>query len=158
MRLVLLRRRSPEWISRMKNLTATICLTLAVLLGMTSHGNAQAVSDEQVKELIIRQSIASYSGRCPCPYNIMRNARRCGGRSAYSRPGGKSPICYKRDIPKSAVERYRKRFGIRETGNTYPPLPILLPTPDIFCDTSPHEKPDCHHLPDHCRVSWECGE
>jgi hypothetical protein len=97
----------------MKNLTATICLTLAVLLGMTSHGNAQAVSDEQVKELIIRQSIASYSGRCPCPYNIMSNDRRCGGRSAYSRPGGKSPICYKRDIPNSAVERYRKRFGIR---------------------------------------------
>jgi hypothetical protein len=74
---------------------------------------AQAINDNQIKKMIIQQSIASYSGRCPCPYNIMSNGRRCGGRSAYSRPGGKSPICYKRDIPKSAVKRYRRRFGVR---------------------------------------------
>ena len=97
----------------MKKLTATLCLTLAVLLGTPLHANAQAVSDEKVKELIIQQSIASYSGRCPCPYNIMSNGRRCGDRSAYSRPGGKSPICYERDIPKSVVERYRRRFNLR---------------------------------------------
>lgn len=33
-------------------------------------------------------------GRCDCPYDLMRNGRLCGGRSAYSRPGGRSPICY----------------------------------------------------------------
>lgn len=33
-------------------------------------------------------------GRCDCPYDLMRNGRRCGGRSAYSRPGGRSPVCY----------------------------------------------------------------
>lgn len=33
-------------------------------------------------------------GRCDCPYDIMRNGARCGGRSAYSRPGGRSPTCY----------------------------------------------------------------
>jgi hypothetical protein len=94
-------------------LAPVLLLTLAVLLATPLHGNAQTVSDEKVKELIIQQSIASYSGRCPCPYNIMSNGRRCGGRSAYSRPGGNSPICYKRDIPKSAVKRYRRRFGVR---------------------------------------------
>jgi hypothetical protein len=35
-----------------------------------------------------------YVGTCDCPYDLMRNGRRCGGRSAYSRPGGRSPICY----------------------------------------------------------------
>nr|WP_312795593.1 SOS response-associated peptidase family protein [Tianweitania sp.] len=25
----------------------------------------------------------------------MRNGRRCGGRSAYNRPGGRSPVCYR---------------------------------------------------------------
>lgn len=35
-----------------------------------------------------------YVGRCDCPYDVMRNGRLCGGRSAYSRPGGRSPICY----------------------------------------------------------------
>ncbi len=33
-------------------------------------------------------------GRCDCPYDLMRNGRLCGGRSAYSRPGGRSPACY----------------------------------------------------------------
>lgn len=35
-----------------------------------------------------------YTGRCDCPYDRMRNGRLCGGRSAYSRPGGRSPVCY----------------------------------------------------------------
>jgi len=35
-----------------------------------------------------------YVGVCDCPYDLMRNGRRCGGRSAYSRPGGRSPECY----------------------------------------------------------------
>ena len=30
--------------------------------------------------------------------------------------------------------------------------------PDILCQTSPYEKPDRHHLPDDCRVSWKCGD
>lgn len=35
-----------------------------------------------------------YVGTCDCPYDLMRNGRLCGGRSAYSRPGGRSPSCY----------------------------------------------------------------
>lgn len=35
-----------------------------------------------------------FVGTCDCPYDLMRNGRRCGGRSAYSRPGGRSPQCY----------------------------------------------------------------
>ncbi|RLQ87091.1 SH3 domain-containing protein [Notoacmeibacter ruber] len=34
------------------------------------------------------------TGRCDCPYDRARNGSRCGGRSAYSRPGGRSPRCY----------------------------------------------------------------
>lgn len=36
-----------------------------------------------------------YVGRCDCPYDLMRNGRRCGGNSAYSRPGGRNPVCYR---------------------------------------------------------------
>ncbi|BAZ18416.1 hypothetical protein NIES4071_103010 (plasmid) [Calothrix sp. NIES-4071] len=39
----------------------------------------------------IRESI---SGSCECPYDTDRRGRRCGGRSAYSRPGGSAPACY----------------------------------------------------------------
>lgn len=34
------------------------------------------------------------SGSCDCPYDYARNGSVCGGRSAYSRPGGREPICY----------------------------------------------------------------
>lgn len=37
---------------------------------------------------------APYVGTCDCPYDRKRNGARCGGSSAYSRPGGRSPQCY----------------------------------------------------------------
>lgn len=38
---------------------------------------------------------ASQSGSCDCPYDTDSRGNRCGDRSAYSRPGGSSPVCYK---------------------------------------------------------------
>ena len=61
-----------------------------------------------IKQQIINDSISSYSGRCPCPYNTMKNGRLCGKSSAYSKPGGKSPICYSRDITTKMVNTYKK--------------------------------------------------
>lgn len=69
----------------------------------------QGPSDDEIRRLLVRQSIASYSGSCPCPYNTDRGGRRCGGRSAYSRPGGASPLCYPDDVSDAAVEAYRRR-------------------------------------------------
>lgn len=37
---------------------------------------------------------AAVSGSCDCPYDTDRRGRACGGRSAYSRPGGRQPLCY----------------------------------------------------------------
>jgi len=37
---------------------------------------------------------SAYVGTCDCPYDRKRNGARCGGTSAYSRPGGRSPACY----------------------------------------------------------------
>lgn len=65
-------------------------------------------SDAQIKQRIIRQSIAAYPGPCPCPYSVMRNGRSCGGRSAYSRPGGYAPICYPRDVSQAEVAAHRR--------------------------------------------------
>lgn len=68
-----------------------------------------SMSDAEIRRIIIRQSIARYSGSCACPYNTDRGGRRCGGRSAYSRPGGASPLCYDRDVSDAAVAAYRRR-------------------------------------------------
>jgi hypothetical protein len=72
-----------------------------------------AMSDDAIRRSIIEQSIAGYAGSCPCPYNVDRGGRRCGGRSAYSRPGGASPICYPSDVPASAVAAYSPPLAIR---------------------------------------------
>lgn len=64
---------------------------------------------ERVIEAIIRQSINSYSGNCPCPYNTMSNGRRCGGNSAYSKPRGKSPLCYPGDVTQRMIDDYVAR-------------------------------------------------
>lgn len=70
-----------------------------------------APSDTQVRHMMMRDSIAAYPGRCPCPYNRARNGSRCGRQSAWSRPGGYAPLCYERDISDRMVEKYRKEHG-----------------------------------------------
>ncbi len=70
-----------------------------------------ALTDAEVRERIIQDSQRGYSGNCPCPYNLMRNGRECGGRSAFSRPGGAAPLCYPKDVTDDMVRSYRKRNG-----------------------------------------------
>lgn len=60
----------------------------------------------QVVRLIIERSIQNYPGNCPCPYNVDRAGRRCGARSAYSKPGGASPICYEGDVTWQMVRAF----------------------------------------------------
>jgi hypothetical protein len=63
------------------------------------------------RQQIIRRSISAYQGSCPCPYNTDRANRRCGKRSAWSRPGGYSPICYQSDVTRSQLVSYFARLG-----------------------------------------------
>jgi Bacterial SH3 domain len=58
---------------------------------------------DEITRRLIAASIASYPGSCPCPYIRDRAGRRCGGRSAYSRAGGYSPLCYTKDITPAMV-------------------------------------------------------
>jgi hypothetical protein len=70
---------------------------------------AAAQRDAAIKQRLIRESIAAYPGNCPCPYNTDRAGRRCGGRSAYSRPGGHAPLCYPSDVSAAQVRAARGR-------------------------------------------------
>jgi hypothetical protein len=69
-----------------------------------------SLSDSEIKQQIIRNSIASYPGNCPCPYSITSNGSSCGRRSAYSKPGGYDPICYPNDVTPEMVRQYRQRI------------------------------------------------
>lgn len=85
---------------------------LAMTLGLLAPVAALALSDREIRDQMVQQSIRSYSGNCPCPYNSASNGSRCGGRSAYSRPGGASPLCYPEDITESMLQDYAVRFGL----------------------------------------------
>lgn len=74
-----------------------------------SSGNASA--DSQIRKQIIKSSIQSYPGNCPCPYNLDRAGRKCGKRSAWSRPGGYAPLCYDSDVSDEMVKQYRKQHS-----------------------------------------------
>ena len=50
------------------------------------------LSSAAISNILISQSKSRYRGSCPCPNNFDRGGRQCGARSAYSRPGGKSPL------------------------------------------------------------------
>jgi len=71
---------------------------------------AEKASDRQIAIKLVQQSIASYSGNCPCPYSVMRNGRSCGKRSAWSKPGGASPLCYVEDVSKQMIQDWRNSY------------------------------------------------
>ena len=80
-----------------------------VAIGLTLLATPSlAQSDSEIRQRIIRESIASYPGSCPCPYNTDRAGRSCGRRSAYSRPGGYAPLCYPRDVSDAQVRARRQ--------------------------------------------------
>jgi len=88
--------------------------SLALVLAATPT-QAQKLNDDQVKAKIIEQSTAAYhaSGRpCACPYDAARNGSSCGGRSAYSRPGGAAPLCYPADVTPDMVAQWRRQHGM----------------------------------------------
>lgn len=92
--------------------SAVIWLALGVVLLASAPAHAlQRLSDAQVRAEIVQQSIRSYSGNCPCPFSTNRAGNRCGGNSAYSRPGGSSPKCYPSDVSDAEVRAWRQRNG-----------------------------------------------
>lgn len=81
----------------------------AAFIAVVAQPAAAQQSDAAVRKAIVRQSIAAYSGSCPCPYSTDRAGRSCGRRSAYSKPGGASPKCYPSDVSAAEVRAWRGR-------------------------------------------------
>ena len=62
------------------------CLVFSEIQVSTFSDSEASYGDTPVRE--------SLSGSCQCPYDRDSAGNSCGSRSAYSRPGGSSPICY----------------------------------------------------------------
>ena len=62
----------------------------------------------------------SYSGNCACPYDTASDGSKCGARSAWSRSGGASPICYVNDSSANTMNSQIKgAFEGYAYGNVY---------------------------------------
>jgi len=83
-----------------------------LLLLLPATAGAKSMSDADVRQAMIQESIGSYPGHCPCPYNLASNGSHCGKRSAWSKPGGYAPLCYPNDITDEMVKQYRASHGI----------------------------------------------
>lgn len=81
--------------------------------GDTKRKVEVALTAAAIAAILIKASRDQYhaSGRpCACPDDTMRNGRACGGRSAYSRPGGAAPLCYSGDVTTAMIDEYRKKI------------------------------------------------
>ena len=86
-----------------------IALGMMMTAGLALAG--EPLSDAQVREAIIRESVAAYLATghpCAYPCNAARNGSSCGRRSAYTRPGGASPLCYPKDVSDDMVANWRR--------------------------------------------------
>ncbi|WP_110946662.1 hypothetical protein [Pseudomonas bohemica] len=91
-----------------KTVTAFVA-AFALLSAFSVCARETGPTDPAIAQILIENSIANYSGNCPCPYNAARNGSRCGKRSAYNRAGGYSLLCFKEDVSKEMVQEYRER-------------------------------------------------
>lgn len=68
---------------------ATISVLAAAFVFVSDMAIAKSnqLTDDQVKQRIIDDSIASYPGTCACPFNTARNGSSCGRRSATEQSG-----------------------------------------------------------------------
>jgi hypothetical protein len=95
-------------------ITALSC-ALALSTTVNAAETAKPVlTDAEVKQQMIKESIQEYPGKCPCPYSTMSNGSRCGKRSAYLRPGGYSPLCYPGDVTEQMLAEWREAHTARQ--------------------------------------------
>ncbi|TQN53780.1 hypothetical protein FLW98_21265 [Raoultella planticola] len=92
-----------------KSVTTVVLVAVFVFVSEMAIAKSNQLSDDQVKQRIIDDSNASYPGTCACPFNTARNGSSCGRRSAWSKAGGASPICYKKEISKAMIKEWHQQ-------------------------------------------------
>ena len=94
---------------------AFACLALCLTAAAPA---APRLTDAQIRQRMIEQSIARYPGPGPCPYSVMRNGRTAGQMSRYSRPWSTTYRlkCFPADISDAEVRDWRRAHSERPPG------------------------------------------
>lgn len=91
-----------------RKLALSLAAAFSLLWISATEAKSSKQTDDQIRQLIIEDSIASYPGVCACPFNSARNGSSCGRRSAWSKQGGYAPVCYKKEVSREMVDEWRK--------------------------------------------------
>lgn len=69
------------------------------------------ISKRELARDIIAKSIASYPGKCACPYHIISNGKKCDNKSSYSNSEDYKPLCYLSNINNEMIDlKYNKKL------------------------------------------------
>lgn len=94
---------------RINPLVLILLAVSSLLSSESSLAKTPVLSDAQIKQKVIEESIAQYPGPCACPFNHARNGSSCGKRSAWSKPGGYDPICYADEVTPQMIKDWREQ-------------------------------------------------
>lgn len=87
----------------------------AIILGLsftsTAFAALKAMTDDEIRDNLIKAAIKGFEGECPCPYNRDPKGKECGEESEYFRSQGKI-FCYRQDISIADVNAYRLKYNI----------------------------------------------
>ncbi len=92
----------------------TVQVGLGLILALLWAAPASAQSDDDIRRLVIQDSLARFQGYCPCPYSYDRG-QQCADKSAYSQRAihPNDLYCYPHDVPYWEIVNYRRRMGYR---------------------------------------------
>ena len=87
-----------------------LLLLVAVPLLWSATAHAQRIADDEIRNMIIRDSLAQFGATdCPCPYSYAWNGAQCGDKSLYNQRTGRRDIfCYPNDVSYREIEEYRR--------------------------------------------------
>jgi hypothetical protein len=80
---------------------------LLIVLAVPALAAQRPASDGEIRDALVRESVAQALSDCPCPYSLKRNGQMCGNDSAYNRPRGGTHLCYDHDVTGEMVREYR---------------------------------------------------
>ncbi len=95
--------------SSARRVAALVLLQMALA---TDDAIARRWDEDDIRRMIVEDSIARYGGDCPCPYSYAWNGKQCANDSAYMKRTADAPYCYPKDVPPYEVYRYRRERGL----------------------------------------------
>jgi hypothetical protein len=80
-----------------------------------SAASAQRYADDEIRQMIIRDSLAGFGSRdCPCPYSYGWNGQQCADKSLYNQRTARRDIyCYPNDVSWQDILEYRRQHEYR---------------------------------------------